>query len=75
MKFFHFGSKISKNYAYELSFMHIYRCFDDGIDFINFNVELSIFKADHNPTFSILFVFFNIAIIDFTIHNVNHLKE
>ncbi len=67
------GTKIGKNYAWELSSFHWYREFDDGIDFLTFEMQIDWFKGDHNPRFHIMFVIMNFNIFDFEIHNINHL--
>lgn len=67
--------KLTKNYAFELSTPSFYRGFDDGIDFFNLAITADWFRGDHNPMFQILFVIFNLKLIDLTIHNVNHVGD
>lgn len=64
--------KISKNYAIELSCFHFLRKFSDGISFAEFDINLDLFKSDHNPKFKIILIMLNFKIFEFEVYNVNH---
>jgi hypothetical protein len=70
-----FSFKLSKNYALDFCSGNFYRRWKDGIDFVDFNIVLELYKRDHNPQFRIFFSILNLNLIDFIIYNVNHLPE
>jgi hypothetical protein len=64
--------KISKNFAFELSFLNFIREFSDSITFFTVNIESDWYKGDHNPQFGISLIFLNIMILEFRIYNIHH---
>lgn len=70
-----FGSKISKNFAWELTLFHKVRSFSDGIDFLDIRIVLDLYKGDHTPRFTFFFEMLNFTLIEFNIYNINHIKE
>lgn len=66
------NSKISKNFAFELNMFYKIRNYNDGITFINYEVNTDFYKGDHNPKFVINFEVLNFIIFEFKIYNVNH---
>lgn len=70
-----FANKISKNYAFEISFFHKVRKISDGIDFFEFSLNINLFKGNHNPSCCLTFEIFNYSIIDFQFYNIHHIKE
>jgi len=69
------GTKLSKNYAWELGFLYKFRDFSDGIDWVDLKINFDKFKGDHNPKFNVLFAVCNFLIFEFCIYNVNHVEE
>jgi len=69
------GSKLSKNFAWELGFLYKVRNFSDGVDLLRFTVESSWFKGDHNPQYGVQLMVLNHMIFEFKIYNVNHVKD
>jgi hypothetical protein len=69
------GTKITKNFAWELGFFYLLRDFKDGIDFIDIGICLDLFKNDHKPSFRVGFVLFNIMVFEFNVYNVNHMED
>jgi hypothetical protein len=51
-----FNRKITKNYGMELLTFHQLRDFKDGCIFFIFDVNLVLYKADHNPRFRVIFI-------------------
>jgi hypothetical protein len=70
-----FSKRINKNYAIDFAFFTKIRMFNEGISFINFDIALDIYKADHNPQARIFLCLFNFTIIDICFYNINHFKE
>lgn len=64
--------KLSTNYAWELTLLNPIRSLKDGITFWNFVMDVSWYKADHNPKFTLFWEILNIVIVEFDIYNVNH---
>lgn len=62
-------------FAMEICCFHRYRGFDDGISFVEFNLSLDLYRADHHPRFVFFFGILNFTIIDFSIYNINHLED
>jgi hypothetical protein len=50
------SKKISENFAFEVSLFHKIRDFNDGVSFLNANVNLDLFKADHCPKFDFILI-------------------
>jgi len=69
------GTKLSKNFAWELGFLYKLRDFSDGIDFFDLKINYDRFKGDHNPQFGVCLVIMNFLIFQFEIYNVNHVLE
>lgn len=69
------GSKISKNFAFELEFLYFLTSFSDGIDWFEFHMVSSWCKVDHNPSHSIGLTILNFLIFDFRIYNIHHIKD
>ena len=66
---------LSENYAFELSILHNIRAFKDGISFFELTCALDLYKADHNPKFSIMLVILNFKIFEIDIYNIHHVYE
>lgn len=69
------GTKISKNYAWELAFFYVIRKFKDGINFVNFESQIDLYKSDHNPHISARLIVLNVLVFEFGIYNVNHVDK
>ena len=67
------GFKISKNYAFEWQLFDTIRTLDDGITFIDFSMNLDLYKSDHKPSTEIGLMVLNTIIFNFTIYNINHI--
>ena len=70
-----FGSKIGKNYAWELNTFYKYRDFSDGIDFFIVEITFDKYPNDHNPKFEIAIKILNLMIVDFDIYNIWHIDN
>jgi hypothetical protein len=66
------SKEISKNFVFEISFFHKLRNFKDGISFLEFDVNLDLYKGDHNPQFEMCLVILNFKIFETNIYNINH---
>ena len=66
---------ITKSYVFSLIFLGLTRSFYDGITFFNINMNIDLFKADHNPKFILQITFFNMNIISIEIYNINHIDD
>lgn len=73
--FFCSSHAVNKKYAWELVLLNHFRNLKDGITFCECTVDVSWYKADHNPKFSIHWILLNWVIIEFNIYNINHIKE
>ena len=74
--FFRFnGLKLTKNYALDWNFFWKIRNFKDGINFFNFDIDLDLYKFDHNPKFDICLAIFNYIIFEIEIYNINHVPN
>lgn len=69
------GNKINEDYAWELSALHNYRPFKDGLEFFSFIINWDRFLADHTPAFQILLSILNYKIFEFNIYYVWHRDE
>ena len=70
-----YSTKISKNYAFEMSSLHFVRSFKDGVTFFSYEIDSDFYKADHNPKFGAMLVILNFVIFEFRIYNVNHVDK
>lgn len=70
-----FSFKISKNFAFEASFLNFVRSFRDGVTFLDLSVNLDLYEADHKPEGHISLTFLNMILIDLRIYNVNHAEN
>jgi len=69
------GFKLSKNYAIDWNFFWPIRQFKEGITFFNFDINLDLYKGDHNPKFDITLLILNYIIFEIEIYNVNHVEN
>lgn len=67
-----FSRRLSKNYAVDFSCFHFIRKMKDGISFLDFKINLDLFKGDHNPKFEISLYVLNFKFFQFEIYNRNH---
>lgn len=70
-----FSFKINKNYAFEISGFHKIRDFKDGISFADLDIDLDLYKGDHNPKFSAELVLINFKIVEIGVYNINHINK
>jgi hypothetical protein len=64
--------KLSENYGLELNFFYKVRDYSDGINFINGEVNLNLYKADHSPNFRIELIVMNVMLFEFHIYYLFH---
>ena len=64
--------KLNENYAFEVAGFYKYRAYSDGVTFLNFDSDLSLYSGDHNPQFRINLTVLNFMIFDIAIYNMNH---
>lgn len=69
------GSKISKNYVWELTLLYKYRSLDDGLSLFEFKSDIDWYDGDHCPKADISLRLFNWTIFEFNIYNVNHADD
>jgi hypothetical protein len=69
------GTKINKDYAWEIAFLYKYQNFSEGLTVFQLNVDAEWYKGDHNPRFEILLIIFNFMIFDFSIYNIHHVDN
>lgn len=67
--------KISDKYHLDVCFLYKCRNWKDGVTFFNCDVNLDLYRGDHNPKFKVCLIIFNYYIFDFSIYNINHLNE
>ena len=67
-----FGTKINKDYAWEIGFLYFIRNFSDGLTGFSFLINFDKYKGDHNPKFNVALIIFNFLVFDFSIYNTNH---
>lgn len=72
--FFWLDIKLTKKYALELG-SHEYRKLDEGITFFDIEMFWDWCKKDHCPRFEFRIIILNIALIDFSIYNINHIDH
>lgn len=65
---------INEKYACEFTILHKVRSFSDGIT-NEFCCDLDLYKADHNPKFTIRLILFNLMIFEFQIYNRFHMES
>ena len=70
-----FSKKLSKKFALDISLLHSIRRFEDGISFIEFKINLDLFKGDHNPKLDIIFILLNFKVFEVEIYNEEHINE
>lgn len=70
----YFSFKTSKNYSMEFNFLHFYRNVKDGLTFLESDLSCDL-EGDHTPRVKLFIGFMNLAIIDFSWHNVNHEED
>ena len=70
-----FGFNISKNYAIDLGLLYFYRKPEDGISFVDLQINWDRYEGDHKPSFEVMFAICNFVIIDFTIYNIHHVDD
>lgn len=66
------GTKINEDYAWEISALHSYRSFNDGISFFELNINWDKYLADHTPRFDLMLVILNFKIFEFNIYYMWH---
>ena len=59
-------------YAWELNLLNRYRSWDDGLSLIEFDVDFSWYKGDHQPSYGFNLVIANWTIIEFKVYNTQH---
>lgn len=67
------GISISKNYSLEINLLYNCRKFKDGISFIEFDVNLDLYRGSHNPKFNIHLIILNYCLFDISIFNIHHI--
>lgn len=70
-----FGTKIGKNYAWEMEWFCFHRMLIEGFTPIKFGVEYDYYIGDHKPSFEVELVLFNFTIFHFTIYNIWHCND
>jgi len=66
------GGLLNYKYGWELTIFRKLRDLNDGLSFINLDIDLDLYKGDHKPSFNFHIILFNYTIIEFLIYNVNH---
>ena len=66
------STKLTNNYAIEISCLHKVRNFKDGISFVDGEISLDLYPGDHNPKFRLDFIFMNYTILEVGVYNMNH---
>lgn len=59
---------LSNNWVFEWNFFWKVRSYSDGITFVNVDFNLDLYKSDHKPSLELMFVLFNITIIELRIY-------
>lgn len=62
------------NKAVELTAFHKVRNYQDGVTFCQCEINLDLYKDDHNPKFTIHLIFFNYTIIEFNWYDIRHVE-
>jgi len=65
-----FGKK-----AIELFGFHKVRKYTDGVTFFHCEINLDLFKGDHNPKFTIQLILMNFTIFEFNWYDTRHTEE
>ncbi len=61
--------KINEDYHLEFNGLYQVRDFKDGCSFFDFDINLDLFKGDHNPQFDISLMIFNFLVFEFRIYS------
>ena len=69
---FHWSLKLSKNYALDLSCLHIIRELNDGLTYFEAKINYDKYIGDHNPSITIILIILNLKIFEINTYNVNH---
>ncbi len=64
--------KFNQDWGLEISSLHLLRSFADGISFINLEIGLDLFKADHKPSFDLMIVLLNFKLIELSVYYLHH---
>lgn len=67
-----FSHTINKFYGLEITFLHKLRELQDGITFIEYNINWDRYKADHSPRFEANLIILNWTIVEFNIYYLHH---
>ena len=66
------GSKINKDYGWEVALFHKLRDFSDGITFWKAKINWDRYYADHSPRFGIHIVLLNYTLIEVNVYYLHH---
>ncbi len=66
---------INEDYAIDLTLLHRYRDFADGLSVIEFDCNFDWYDGDHCPKADICLRLFNWTIFEFNVYNVNHADD
>lgn len=69
------GFKVLDNYYLDVCFLYKFRSYKDGITFFNLDIDLDLYKGDHNPKFKASLAILNYYLFDFVFYNINHYNE
>jgi len=61
--------------TYEIDLFRKIRNFSDGIDFLDFRINLDLYDGDHKPSFIMHLIILNWTILEFSIYNIYHQNE
>jgi hypothetical protein len=61
--------------VWDLGFLRRLRELSDGLSIFEFNINLDLYKEDHNPKLDIHLNMFNYRIFYFEVYNVLHEEE
>jgi hypothetical protein len=66
---------INEDYAVELTLLHHYRDFSDGLSVVEFDCNFDWYDGDHCPKFDLSLRLFNWTIFEFNIYNRHHFVD
>ena len=70
-----FGTKLGKNYAWEVQLFYLVRSVCDGFTPFKLLMDFDWYVSDHKPSFEFGLVLLNFSIFELTIYNIYHCDD
>ena len=66
------SGEISTNYGWEVTLFHKIRSYQDGVTFLETQINWDRYKADHCPRFTFHIIFLNCTILEGHVYYLHH---